>query len=98
VPRTVNRPLSLVPSPVARLDARRNGSEWFVLNRRGILEALELAGFVVEAVTKTLRDHPGPAIPRSSIDLRGRLMYRSVRSSMATWFGLDCSGARHDHE
>jgi tRNA (mo5U34)-methyltransferase len=33
---TVSRPLSLVPSPLARLDARRDGSEWFVFNRRGL--------------------------------------------------------------
>jgi tRNA (mo5U34)-methyltransferase len=33
---TVSRPLELVPAPRARLDARRDGSEWFVFNRRGL--------------------------------------------------------------
>ncbi len=57
---TVSLPLSLVPSPLARLDARRDGSEWFVFNRRGLRKALELAGFEVEVVTPIFRDHYGP--------------------------------------
>ncbi len=54
---TVSRPLSLLPAPVARLDTRRDGSEWFVLNRRGLARALHLTGFEVEVVTPILRDH-----------------------------------------
>jgi tRNA (mo5U34)-methyltransferase len=36
---TVSVPLSLIPAPLARLDARRDGSEWFVFNRRGLARA-----------------------------------------------------------
>jgi tRNA (mo5U34)-methyltransferase len=57
---TVSLPLSLLPSPLARLDARRNALEHFVFNRRGLRKAVELAGWVVEAQTGILRDHPGP--------------------------------------
>jgi tRNA (mo5U34)-methyltransferase len=57
---TISWPLALVPAPVARLDARRDGSEWFVFNRLGLRKALELAGWTVEAQTKTLRDRAGP--------------------------------------
>jgi tRNA (mo5U34)-methyltransferase len=78
---TVSRPLSLLPAPVARLDARRDGSEWFVFNRRGLARALHLTGFEVEVVTPILRDHyprhPGePTAPigraMRTIGLRGR--------------------------
>ena len=44
----VIRPLALLPAPLAQLDARRDGSERFVFNRRGLQKALELAGWVVE--------------------------------------------------
>jgi tRNA (mo5U34)-methyltransferase len=80
---TVSRPLSLLPAPVARLDARRDGSEWFVFNRRGLAKALHLTGFEVEVVTPILRDHyprqPGePAAPigraMRTLGLRGRSM------------------------
>lgn len=57
---TISRPLALVPAPVARLDARRDGSEWFVFNRLGLRKAVELAGWTVEEQTKTLRDRAGP--------------------------------------
>jgi tRNA (mo5U34)-methyltransferase len=57
---TVSAPLSLLRSPLARLDARRDGREWFVFNRRGIRKAAELAGWRVEGQTAILRDHPGP--------------------------------------
>ena len=57
---TVSRPLELLPAPLARLDARRDGSEWFVFNRRGLRKALELAGWVVEETTPVLRDHARP--------------------------------------
>ena len=53
---TVSRPLSLVPAPLARLDARHDGSEWFVFNRRGLAQALRLTGFEVDEVTPILRD------------------------------------------
>jgi hypothetical protein len=57
---TVSLPLALVPAPVARLDARRDGREWFVFNRRGLRKAVELAGWTVEEQTGTLRDRAGP--------------------------------------
>jgi hypothetical protein len=53
---TVSRPLSLLPVPLARLDARRDGFEWFVFNRRGLHRVLTLAGFAVEAMTPTFHD------------------------------------------
>jgi tRNA (mo5U34)-methyltransferase len=58
---TVSLPLSLLPSPLARLDARHNAFEYFVFNRRGLRKAVELAGWTVEAQTGILRDHAGPA-------------------------------------
>jgi tRNA (mo5U34)-methyltransferase len=72
---TVSLPLCLLPAPLARLDARRDGSEWFVFNRRGLAKALELAGFRVEAVTRILRDRPGPAIAERGLALAGRARY-----------------------
>jgi hypothetical protein len=57
---TVSAPLSLLPSPLARLDARRDGREWFVFNRRGLRKVVELAGWTVEAQTGILADRPGP--------------------------------------
>jgi tRNA (mo5U34)-methyltransferase len=72
---TVSRPLSLVPAPVARLDARRDGSEWFVFNRRGLRKALELAGFEVEAMTRMFRDHYAPPPPGEPVPLGARLMH-----------------------
>lgn len=57
---TVSAPLSLLRSPLARLDARRDGREWFVFNRAGLRKAVEIAGWTVEAQTGILRDHPGP--------------------------------------
>jgi tRNA (mo5U34)-methyltransferase len=58
---TISLPLELLPSPLARLDARRDGRERFVFNRRGLRKAVELAGWRVEAQTGVLRDRPGPA-------------------------------------
>ena len=74
---TVSRPLELIPSPLARLDARRDGSEWFVFNRRGLWKALELSGWVVEETTPILRDHPGPAIGPRDLGLRSRVLHRA---------------------
>lgn len=54
---TVSLPLTLLPSPLARLDARHDGREWFVFNPRGMHKAVELAGWTVEAQTGILRDH-----------------------------------------
>ena len=67
---TVSRPLELLRAPLARLDARRDGSEWFVFNRRGMRKALELAGWVVEETTPVLRDHAGPGVGRGERALR----------------------------
>jgi tRNA (mo5U34)-methyltransferase len=72
---TISRPLSLLPSPLARLDARRDGSEWFVFNRRGLRKALELAGFEVEAMTPILRDHYGPPRENEPLALAARAMH-----------------------
>jgi tRNA (mo5U34)-methyltransferase len=57
---TVSAPLSLLGSPLARLDARRDGREWFVFNCAGLRKAVEIAGWTVEAQTGVLRDRPGP--------------------------------------
>jgi hypothetical protein len=48
--------LSLLPSPLARLDARRDGGEWFVFNPRGLRKAVELAGWTVEVQTGIVAD------------------------------------------
>jgi tRNA (mo5U34)-methyltransferase len=53
---TISLPLAFLPSPLARLDARRDGGEWFVFNPRGLRKALELAGWTVEAQTGILAD------------------------------------------
>ncbi len=74
---TVSLPLELVPSPLARLDARRDGSEWFVFNRRGLRKALELSGWVVEETTSILRDRPGPAIGPGVLGLRSSFLHRA---------------------
>jgi tRNA (mo5U34)-methyltransferase len=57
---TVSLPLELLPAPLARLDARSDGREWFVFNRRGLRKAVELAGWNVEEQTGVLRDKAGP--------------------------------------
>jgi len=56
---TVSLPLSLLPAPLARLDARRGALEWFVFNRRGLVQAVDHAGFEVEEATGILRDRAG---------------------------------------
>jgi len=58
---TVSLPLSLLPAPLARLDARGGALEWFVFNRRGLVQAVGHAGFEVEETTGILRDRPGPS-------------------------------------
>ena len=57
---TVSLPLEALPAPLARLDARHDGREWFVFNRRGLRKVVELAGWTVEAQTGVLADRPGP--------------------------------------
>jgi tRNA (mo5U34)-methyltransferase len=57
---TVSQPLELLPASLARLDARRDGREWFVFNRRGLRKAAELAGWEVEEQGGVLRDKAGP--------------------------------------
>ena len=54
---TISLPLLLIPAPLARIDARRDGGEWFVFNPRGLRKVLELSGWHVEAQTNVLRDH-----------------------------------------
>jgi tRNA (mo5U34)-methyltransferase len=73
---TVSAPLSLLPSPLARLCARRGHLEWFVFNRAGLAQAPRLAGFEVEVVTRILRDHAGPAVATTGLP-------RSVRARHA---------------
>ena len=73
---TVSLPLEFLPSPLARLDARRDGSEWFVFNRRGLRKALQLTGWAVEETTAVIRDRPGPAIGPRELPLRPRLLHR----------------------
>ncbi len=51
--------LSLLPALLARLDARKGALEWFVFNRRGLVRAVDHAGFEVEVATRILRDEPG---------------------------------------
>ena len=58
---TVSLPLSLLPAPLARLDARHDGREWFVFNPRGMRKVVELAGWTVEAHTGILAEHVIPA-------------------------------------
>jgi hypothetical protein len=53
---TVSVPLSYLPSPLARLDARRDGGEWFVFNPRGLRKAVEMSGWTVEAQTGIIAD------------------------------------------
>jgi tRNA (mo5U34)-methyltransferase len=72
---TVSWPLALIPASVARLDARQDGHEWFIFNRRGLRKAVELAGWTVEEQTGTLRERAGPLpiAQRASRSLKYRL-------------------------
>ena len=81
---TISLPLELLPSPLARLDARRDGREWFVFNRRGLGKALRLTGWTVEATTPVIRDRPGPKIGPRDLTPRSRLLHRlGLRGSSA---------------
>jgi len=72
---TVSLPLSLLPAPLARLDARRGALEWFVFNPRGLRKAMEMAGFSVDATTRVLRDRAGPAAAASPLRPSDRLSH-----------------------
>ena len=74
---TVSRPLSFVPAPLARLDTRRDGREWFVFNRRGLRKVLELAGFELEALTPIFRDRYAPQHTGERVPALARVMYRT---------------------
>ena len=69
---TISAPLSLLPSPLARLNARRGALEWFVFNRAGLRQILTMAGFTVEVITPVLRDGSGLSA-RGSLDRPTRL-------------------------
>ena len=72
---TVSWPLCAIPAPLARLDARRDGREAFVFNRRGLARALTLAGYEVEALTPSFRDVYSPRPEGETVSLRTRAMY-----------------------
>jgi tRNA (mo5U34)-methyltransferase len=77
---TISLPLALVPAPLARLDARRDGGEWFVFNPRGMRKVVELAGWRVEAQSAILRD-PWETGWKGRAGIRGRSSaLRAVRS------------------
>lgn len=77
---TVSLPLSLLPAPLARLDARRGALEWFVFNRRGLAQAVDHAGFEVEVVTRILRDGAGRGW-ENRLGIRGRSCAVRARSA-----------------
>src|SRR2546421_11212871 len=58
---TVSLPLTFLPAPLARLDARHDGREWFVFNPRGLRKVAELAGWRGEEQTGVLAEHVIPA-------------------------------------
>jgi tRNA (mo5U34)-methyltransferase len=95
---TVSRPLELLHAPLARLDARRDGSEWFVFNRRGLRKALELAGWVVEESTPVVRDHAGPGVGarERGLSLAMHILGIRGRSAAIRARPLDESPRRHD--
>jgi tRNA (mo5U34)-methyltransferase len=74
---TVSLPLSFLPALIARLNARRGALEYFVFNRRGLAQALRMAGFEPEAETGIIRDRPGPAVT-----------HQSPRAKLAHGFGI----------
>jgi len=70
---TISVPLDLLPVPLARLDARRDGGEWFVFNRRGLRKALEIAGWRVLESTGILRErYVFPPDWKQRVGVRGR--------------------------
>lgn len=81
---TISLPLELLPAPLARLDARRDGREWFVFNRRGLRKCAELAGWKVEEESDVLRDKAGPlpAAQEASRSWKYRLGVRGRSSAL----------------
>jgi hypothetical protein len=69
---TISVPLMLIPTPLARLDARRDGGEWFVFNRRGMRKVVELAGWRVEKHTGILRERYAKTGWKHRLGIRGR--------------------------
>ena len=70
---TVSLPLASIPAPLARIDARRDGGEWFVFNPRGLRKVAELAGWRVAEQTGILRDRfVGATDWKHRVGLRGR--------------------------
>src|SRR5581483_6449379 len=69
---TVSLPLALLPPPLARIDARRDGGEWFVFNPRGLRKACERAGWTVVEQTRILRDHSWHDDWKDRLGVRGR--------------------------
>jgi SAM-dependent methyltransferase len=70
---TISVPLLLIPSPLARIDARRDGGEWFVFNPRGMRKVLEIAGWNVERQSAILReDYLTPTGWKHRAGIRGR--------------------------
>jgi tRNA (mo5U34)-methyltransferase len=72
---TVSGPLSLLPSPIARLDARRDGREFFVFNRHGLRKALDLARFDVVGESAIFRDRAGPAVEQMELSFQTRALH-----------------------
>ncbi|HVS84782.1 MAG TPA: class I SAM-dependent methyltransferase [Gaiellaceae bacterium] len=81
---TVSLPLSLLPAPLGRLDARHDGREWFVFNPRGLRKAVEMAGWSVEAQTGILREAAGPlpAAQRAGRSWKYRLRARGCSCAL----------------
>lgn len=73
---TISAPLSLLPSPLARLNARRGALEWFVFNRTGVRQVLTMAGFTVEVMTPVLSDRVNPAVARRQAGAVTRVKHR----------------------
>ena len=81
---TVSAPLSLLPAPLARLNARRGHLEWFVFNRAGLRQAVAMAGFEAEATTGLIRDTAGPGVAGTlSPSMRARHAIGVLGRSMA---------------
>lgn len=72
---TVSGPLSLLPSPIARLDARHDGREFFVFNRRGLRKALDLAHFDIVGESAIFRDRAGPAVVEMELSRQARALH-----------------------
>lgn len=75
VVETISAPLSLLPAPLARLDARRDGTERFVFNRAGLRRALSISGFEIVSIAGPLRDRPGALVARHGVGRRSRLLH-----------------------